>query len=87
MSFSVELSKNKHLFNGPLSGTMSQVSLCQKGKTNLDFTEARDSETSSEKQLLRFWNDHNLVSHLGALGQNSITLSLTVVTALRNRSF
>ena len=32
-----------HLFNGPLSGT-TRVSLYQKGKTNLDFTEARDSE-------------------------------------------
>ena len=32
-----------HLFNGPLSGT-TQVSRYQKGKTNLDFTEARDSE-------------------------------------------
>ena len=32
-----------HLFNGPLSGT-TRVSQCQKGKTNLDFTEARDSE-------------------------------------------
>jgi len=31
------------LFNGPLSGT-TQVSRYQKGKTNLDFTEARDSE-------------------------------------------
>jgi len=30
-------------FNGPLSGT-SQVSRYQKGKTNLDFTEARNSE-------------------------------------------
>jgi len=30
-------------FNGPLSGT-TQVSQYQKGKTNLDFTEARDSE-------------------------------------------
>jgi len=29
-------------FNGPLSGT-TQVSRYQKGKTNLDFTEARDS--------------------------------------------
>jgi len=28
---------------GPLSGT-TQVSRYQKGKTNLDFTEARDSE-------------------------------------------
>jgi len=30
-------------FNGPLSGT-TWVSRYQKGKTNLDFTEARDSE-------------------------------------------
>jgi len=32
-----------HPFNGPLSGT-TQVSRYQKGKTNLDFTEATDSE-------------------------------------------
>ena len=32
-----------HPFNGPLSRT-TQVSWYQKGKTNLDFTEARDSE-------------------------------------------
>ena len=32
-----------HTFNSPLSGTI-QVSRYQKGKTNLDFTEARDSE-------------------------------------------
>ena len=32
-----------HPFNGPLSGT-TRVSQYQKGKTNLDFTEARDSE-------------------------------------------
>jgi len=31
------------VFNGPFSGT-TQVSQYQKGKTNLDFTEARDSE-------------------------------------------
>jgi len=30
-------------FNGPLSGT-TRVSQYKKGKTNLDFTEARDSE-------------------------------------------
>ena len=39
--------RNKHThthpFNGPLSGT-TRVSRYQKGKTNLDFTEARDSE-------------------------------------------
>ena len=32
-----------HPFNGPFSGT-TQVSQYQKGKSNLDFTEARDSE-------------------------------------------
>ena len=32
-----------HPFNGPFPGT-TQVSRYQKGKTNLDFTEARDSE-------------------------------------------
>ena len=32
-----------HTFNGPFSRT-TQVSRYQKGKTNLDFTEARDSE-------------------------------------------
>jgi len=32
-----------HPFNGPFSGT-TQVSRYQKDKTNLDFTEARDSE-------------------------------------------
>ena len=32
-----------HTFNGPFSGT-TRVSRYQKGKTNLDFTDARDSE-------------------------------------------
>jgi len=32
-----------HLLNGPFSRT-TRVSQYQKGKTNLDFTEARDSE-------------------------------------------
>jgi len=35
--------KHTHPFNGPFSG-ITQVSRYQKGKTNLDFTEARDSE-------------------------------------------
>jgi len=37
------LKKHAHPFNGPSSGT-TQVSRYQKGKTNLDFTEARDNE-------------------------------------------
>jgi len=35
--------QQQHTFNGLFSGT-TQVSKYQKGKTNLDFTEARDSE-------------------------------------------
>ena len=44
-TFSVRFSSNTHThpFNGHFSGT-TQVSRYQKGKTNLDFTEARDSE-------------------------------------------
>jgi len=41
--FTFALHRHTHPFNGPLSGT-TQVSWYQKGKTNLDFTEARDSE-------------------------------------------
>ena len=37
------LNTHTHPFNGPFSGT-TWVSQYQKGKTNLDFTEARDSE-------------------------------------------
>ena len=40
---SVFVSLHTHPFNGPLSGT-TRVSRYQKGKSNLDFTEARDSE-------------------------------------------
>ena len=36
-------SRHTHTYNGFLSGT-TRVSQYQKGKTNLDFTEARDSE-------------------------------------------
>jgi len=35
--------KQQQLFNGPLS-EITQVSQYQKGKTNLHFTEVRDSE-------------------------------------------
>jgi len=35
--------QQQHPFNGPLSGT-TRVSRYEKGKTNLDFIEARDSE-------------------------------------------
>ena len=42
-----------HPFNGPLSGT-TQVSQYQKGKTKLDFSEAKDSE----------WQWHQLYASL-----------------------
>ena len=35
---------NYTMFNGPFPGLPTQVTRYQKGKTNLDFTEARDSE-------------------------------------------
>ena len=41
--FKGELQTHTPPFNGPFSGT-TRVSRYQKGKTNLDFTEARDSE-------------------------------------------
>ena len=40
---STGIDTHTHPFNGPLSGT-TRVSQYQKGKTNLDFSEARDSE-------------------------------------------
>ena len=47
LSFGQKKSNMRHThtlsFNGPFSGT-TRVSRYQKGKTNLDFTEARDSE-------------------------------------------
>jgi len=42
-SIEVLLPLHTHTFNGPFSGT-TWVSQYHKGKTNLDFTEARDSE-------------------------------------------
>jgi len=40
---SLTVNTHTHPFNGPLSGT-TRVSRYQKGKTNLDFTEARGTE-------------------------------------------
>ena len=44
------LHTHTHPFNGPFSRT-TQVGQYQKGKTNLDFTEARDSEWQWHHQL------------------------------------
>jgi len=42
-NYTIRYDTHTHPFNGPFSGT-TQVSRYQKGKTNLDFTEERDSE-------------------------------------------
>jgi len=43
-----------HPFNGPFSGT-TRVSRYQKGKTNLDFTEARNSEWQWHQHMHMFF--------------------------------
>ena len=43
MEFQTYSHTHTHPFNGPFPG-LPRVSRYQKGKTNLDFTEARDSE-------------------------------------------
>ena len=40
-SAALAANRHTHPFNGPLSGT-TRVSQYEKGKTNLDFTEARE---------------------------------------------
>ena len=45
-----------HPFNGPLSGT-TQVNQYQKGKTNLDFTEARDRASAGPYTSLHLTPD------------------------------
>jgi len=56
-----------HTFNGPFSGT-TRVSRYQKGKTSLDFTEARDSEWQwhqlSHVQVCTSLQTHNHASTL-----------------------
>ena len=52
-----------HPFNGPFSRT-TQVSRYQKGKTNLDFTQARDSE----------WQWHQLEHMKSAPRSRQITM-------------
>jgi len=50
LSLGLQRHTHTHTFNGSLSGT-TRVSRYQKGKTNLDFTEARDID----------WQWHQLV--------------------------
>ena len=61
-----------HPFNGPFSGT-TRVSRYQKGKSNLDFTEARDSG----------WQWHQL-GHMQACKLNVLSVHLLTVFLLCN---
>jgi len=47
----VLLHRHTHPFNGLLSGT-TRVGRYQKGKTNLDFTEARDSHDEEHNDIV-----------------------------------
>jgi len=49
VTFTLDIHTYIHPFNGPFSGT-TWVSRYQKCKTNLDFTEARDSEWQWHQQ-------------------------------------
>ena len=54
-----------HPFNGPLSRT-TRVSQYQKGKTSLDFTEARDSEWQWHQQgRMQVCTSHQTDNHTG----------------------
>ena len=63
-----------HPCNGPLSGTTPRVSRYPKGKTNLDFTGARDSE----------WQWHQL-SHMQVwYGMVNVDLYSAIITKVSN---
>ena len=65
--FNQSIHTHTHPFNGPFSGT-TQVSRYQKGKTNLDFTEAKDSEWQwhqlGQMQVCTSLQTHNHASSL-----------------------
>jgi len=66
-----------HPFNGPLSGT-TQVSQYQKGKTNLDFSEARDSEWQWNQELLKWYKKGNIACIISTVSCTSDSLPTPV---------
>ena len=69
-----------HPFNGPLSGT-TQVSRYQKGKTNLDFTEARDLSGSGSSWHRQTY-DYRLCCYIHYTNSVSIFTWTTLQEAL-----
>jgi len=74
-----------HPFNGPFSGT-TQVSRYQKGKTNLDFTEARESEWQWHQlrhmQVCTSLQTDNHASIPTTLGCQAVVYLLTVISQI-----
>jgi len=72
-------------FNGPLSGT-TRASRYQKGKTNLDFTEARDREWQWHQlgRMLQL-STQIVPRQFSAVGQNSARVIL-ILTFLYNKN-
>ena len=72
---SVSTATTLHMFNGPFSGT-TRVSRYQKGKTNLDFTEAGDSEWQWHKTNLYFTEPRDSEWQWHQLGHMQVCTSL-----------
>ena len=73
-----------HLFNGPLSGT-TQVSRYQKGKTNLDFTEAitRPNNIPTNRQhIVLSYNLRNHNKLVAVTKFNNVFWSISAFSAL-----
>jgi len=75
-----DVATHTHTFNGPLSGT-TRVGRYQKGETNLDFTEARDSEWQ--------WHQlgHMLVCTSLQADNHASTPPLSLSWEIRKKSF
>ena len=84
-----EISQHTHTqpFNGPFSGT-TQVSRYQKGKTNLDFTEARETEWQWHQMDLLQTDNHAITPPLSFLQTRCPSCRTTnSVKALKAKSF
>ena len=71
-----------HPFNGPFSGT-TRVSQYQKGRTNLDFTEARDSEWQwHQLGHMQVCTSLQTDNHASTPPLTMVTLTLTISISL-----